>query len=919
MAFNPFESLRKNSKAILSVVTILVVFIFVLSSGGGRGHDITDLIDRAFRGTGSTGAKLAEVNGKAVYQRDLEKLNRRRIVANAYVTNLSLRADENLAADLMKRVAKLPQDQAGTGKAIENYLKFRPNMRPEFFNFIAESALSKIDVFREGFKKDSEELKTLMDARGLIIRHAQRLFQTSPMYFDSIPNRDINDRMNFYLLLVKADQWGINYGRKSVESMINDEIGTGFTDRDAADIRLAIRTNYRDTTDDEIFEAVADEFRARTVLFALAGRSNNPIPGQPLTISGTALVTTPYDFFQKYQDLCSTHDYLLLGIDAESILKDKTKVPEPNDNDPNTKRELADIYKEGRANDPNPFSSTPGFRKPKEFMVQYLKHDPQLPFYDKIAAQLNAYHTFASVTSIPIIGGGIPANSLLAIGDKIHERASLYKLAEPKIDAFERSYSQAELYPPYRRTYNDFILRDMAILTIGTNWLPNYSLPYLHHEALRQLDARERAKIGIPVVAGLATSFPLNPLNVIAPALVSYPKSRTEYFMQQEIPTLAKNNRDRLPEDDIQDLTKALQEKIADANTPEPKGEKEKTEWKLKADTAKANAKLYLETWAKARGYEIKSASKPQSEFTIVNDPGLKELVEQTEKDKLSQKEFRTIPEIALRVFGRDDQLYSLIRATNPPSPFEDASSKGPVYYLWRTEMIPAKEHGARYELLPDEVKAAVKHEWRLRKARTLLDAEAKALSEQVKAITQRNANNPEGLKKEMADFAAQKGLKLITSVKQLSVYQDIGGAHNFANPSAQSYPVGRVKESPDIPYPSEELTNALLSLRNKPAGEVAIAKNGPKTVAYIGVLTNTQKATVEAFLRIFSRSSFNLQPQSRNPQGLPNPLARDPFQANFVSFDVFSRNQREVFDRLKAELHFKETDAFRRTDKGDE
>ncbi len=917
MAFNPFESLRKNSKAILSVVTIAIMFIFVLSSGGGRGHDITDLIDRTFRGGGSSGQKLAEAYGKTITQRDIEKVSRHRTIANLYLIKLSEYSDSTLAQGLSGRVTKLPQDQGSTGKSIESYLKFRsdPKMQ-QVLGFFGERTVQDIDNFKRGFKEDSEEMKTLMDARGLMIRDRRRMSRESALFFESIPNRDANDRMNFLLLLAKADQWGFEYGRKSVDNLVKEEIGTGFTDKDADAIRNAIRANYREVTDSEIIEAVGDEFRARTVFYALLGRANIPSPGQPLTISGIPASGDPYEFYKKYQDYCSMHDFLLVALSAENLLKDKTKVPEPNDTDPNTKRELGDIYKEGRVNEPDPSSSTPGFKKPKEFVVQYLKHDPKSAFYDKMAPQVGLYQQLASVTAFPVLGGGVATNALLPIGDQLHQHFTLRELAQSKLDAYEKSYARAELDAPYRRSYNEQMRLDLAALTLGTNWLPNYSLGYLYHEATRQLDARERAKIGVPVVATIANGFPVNPLAVLGPAIVSYPPPpKLEPILEKEKANYIKLARERLPENDIQELIKTLAEKSKDANAPEPKGEKEKTEWKLKAETAKGLTKQYLESWAKSRGYTIKSSTKPEGQFTIANDPGLKELVEQSEIDKFAKKEFKTQPELARTLFeSRGDDLYVPTRF-----PISNMSLSEPVYYVWRTEVVAPKEHGPKYELLPDEVKAAVKHEWRLRKARAILETEAKAVSEQVKQITTKHATNPEALKKELTDFAAQKGYPLISNVTKLSVLQDIQGAHDFGGPRAQSYPPGRVKESPEIPYPSFELTRALLELRNKPAGEVAVAKNNPQTVAYIGVLTKTEKREVEDFQRVFSRSTTNLAPPSGNPSGGQNPFTRDPFYSNYLAGEVWMKNYRELFERLKAEANFKETDAFRRTDKGDE
>ena len=50
MAFNPFHTFRKNSKILMAGLTIFVMIVFVLSYGGGGGHDFFDWVARLFGG-----------------------------------------------------------------------------------------------------------------------------------------------------------------------------------------------------------------------------------------------------------------------------------------------------------------------------------------------------------------------------------------------------------------------------------------------------------------------------------------------------------------------------------------------------------------------------------------------------------------------------------------------------------------------------------------------------------------------------------------------------------------------------------------------------------------------------------------------------------------------------------------------------
>ena len=46
MAYNPFNIFRRNQKAIFAVITVFIMFTFVLSSGLGGGADFFDWLPR---------------------------------------------------------------------------------------------------------------------------------------------------------------------------------------------------------------------------------------------------------------------------------------------------------------------------------------------------------------------------------------------------------------------------------------------------------------------------------------------------------------------------------------------------------------------------------------------------------------------------------------------------------------------------------------------------------------------------------------------------------------------------------------------------------------------------------------------------------------------------------------------------------
>src|SRR3954447_23607148 len=84
MAFNPFNVFRRNQRALFAVVTVFIMFTFVLSSGLGGGADFFDWLP-GWLGKNKKGQQLCTIDGTKVYQGDVEKLRRKRFMANKYM------------------------------------------------------------------------------------------------------------------------------------------------------------------------------------------------------------------------------------------------------------------------------------------------------------------------------------------------------------------------------------------------------------------------------------------------------------------------------------------------------------------------------------------------------------------------------------------------------------------------------------------------------------------------------------------------------------------------------------------------------------------------------------------------------------------------------------------------------------------
>src|SRR5579859_2708864 len=88
MAYNPFNIFRRNQKAIFAVVTVIIMFVFVLSSGLGGGADFFDWLPRWLAGKSKKGDILCKIDGEKIYPSELNGpngLRSKRVMANRFM------------------------------------------------------------------------------------------------------------------------------------------------------------------------------------------------------------------------------------------------------------------------------------------------------------------------------------------------------------------------------------------------------------------------------------------------------------------------------------------------------------------------------------------------------------------------------------------------------------------------------------------------------------------------------------------------------------------------------------------------------------------------------------------------------------------------------------------------------------------
>ena len=73
MAYNPFNIFRRNQKAIFAVLTVFIMFTFVLSSGLGGGADFFDWLPRWLGQKSKKGDVVCTIDGGKIYSSELEQ------------------------------------------------------------------------------------------------------------------------------------------------------------------------------------------------------------------------------------------------------------------------------------------------------------------------------------------------------------------------------------------------------------------------------------------------------------------------------------------------------------------------------------------------------------------------------------------------------------------------------------------------------------------------------------------------------------------------------------------------------------------------------------------------------------------------------------------------------------------------------
>jgi hypothetical protein len=367
MAFHPFQFFRKRQKSFLAVLTILTMFIFILTGFSGS------IVDRAssWFGAGARGDKteVTQVNGKTITVAEVLQVQQNRRMANAFMVNAVATSTQPSMSSLDPAVrARL------SGMLSMMQLGGFAMLRQQIRSYQQE-------LLKEGNDKAAAQVGNINRGLGL---DEWRMNHPGELYFGGTLTAD--SLLDFLIWRQQADKLGITLTDDDVRKAVNQEAGgevlTGTAAKDAEKMRLLLQgIPLRDVSTRDLYAALRDELRVRLAQEALLGDSGGARAALGTGLAGDQgpATSTPEQFWDFYKDNRTTLKVDFLKVPVGQFTDEVKETP--------TEQELEDYFKRYKNEEPNPERATPGFRVPRKVKVEWVAADPESAHYREAAAK----------------------------------------------------------------------------------------------------------------------------------------------------------------------------------------------------------------------------------------------------------------------------------------------------------------------------------------------------------------------------------------------------------------------------------------------------------------------------------------------------------------------------------------------------
>ena len=919
MAFNPFESFRKNSKAIFAVVMIVCMFTFVLSAGISGGTDFFDWFARQFGGS-DRGPVLAVIDGHDEYGRDLSEVRKKRTAANNFLARVVARSDAQLRKSVLDDISnKVVKDPIIAQKLQEN-LRFETQLPGnilallEYFSEYQKNVELLNRTLRSMTDTNSAEYRTLYRYQTwlehAIMNDRRKEYRVDVFFLSNPRNTNETDALEFLMLLREADKMGIKYSDDDVVSLIDAETVIPLAKEDADRYKAELQQAYGFSSG-TINSAVADEFRVKTVKSILDGSVYGGKPSLPMGM-------TPYEFFEFYKDNCQELKFEVIDVPVDAFVS-KVK-EEPSDVD------LRKFFDEYRRDEFDPSRSTPGFKEPRKMKIEFIGVDKKMPIYKKIEPPLQyassvAAGLMASQSGNWLAGATITASPALAESwlARSNAQSRIEYLQSTSIfnDVMFPDTPFAKVKPVDSSLYHPLPNAAIAVqLATIKNPLTDVTAALAgYHNLAGLIETRDRVRVGMQLAIAPMGFNPLFPLSTFAPVAANAPSLPKGVYYVEELDRLRREDQPQhLARADLEALMKKLEEirKKAQPKTSTDLSPKKKDHPKLDPKViaeANAEARKTVDEWIKAHpGVYTGKSEKLDDKYACPDDPGLKVLAQEVIFQPLPYKSFEQAFFREQR--GRDLNKELAEAGLFEPVPFPESefsqrrlpgsfAFSTPQYVAWRIEDVPSKAYG-RFDQVSPEMRAKIVRAWKFRKARDLAKAAAEKLAVEIRAIAKKelhDANNPSGFTHGLEDLVKTSTFSPLAMPVRLARLSLQASSQMPRRGEPMRYGPTPI-ENKQIPYPLPSMAEQLLDVRNKDRGEVVVLPDAPVANYYVSVMVEKDVPSVERFSQVFSKSN--------SPSGTV--LPPDPLYLQFAR-EVAKRS---FFDdelaRLKAEMKYKET-----------
>jgi hypothetical protein len=877
MAYNPFDFFRKNQKIFFAVLTIIVMFMFVLSFGQG---DFFSWFPRWLEQQKSSGDVLVEVGGSKVRESDLGQLARKRVLANQFMAQA---ADVNLRA-----INQRMFETQGSTKVSEDARRvMREAQTQQQFAFLrAQNARGEEDIehYRQTLLRTRDQLVAaankagvrdddkdalLVQARlveaelGNLARQLAGRRGEGSVYFANMPNRSTKDQLEFLLWLKKADQLGVRFSKEGVEQLVQAEFAAVSADKltqlasdTAAEKRIPLGSLY---------DALADEFRVRAAQAAVLGATQ-------VRFHGGFPAAVPYDLFEFYKGQTDRTRYAFVAVPAEPFVPLVTGEP--------TDAELRQIFKDYRSADPDPANPKSGIREPRKVKVEWAEVTGTEAYYEKPAedrlkaapgaqgllGMAAAAHKFPTAnyddykdTQAAVAKGwaqgftniGRPriTEATAALvgsviqGDPLNATRTTWRENDPAF--YNGSIRLAD--ESVAQVHNVGVLAGLFGGSFATGGSP-FTAPVVITETGFAVEKERRLVLGVqafhfPTLPGLAGLGELTGADMAV--LAGLPKPLPQPVVQPILDRQSKAAlRFMMAEEDIREFDKKLAEL-------------------MKGDGGTKAAADYVAKFIADRGLKSGRSTELRDMHTIANDPGVAHLIPKsgmadpllgTLTTPVRKSSFGATLFMELKPSGDPRGRPQLAVSTTVYDPFPYPPTETgavavadgqPQLLAWRTEDVKAE---IPKEFNDPAVRAKCLQKWKELKAREL----AKKAAEEVVAEVKKAGDSAAVVNKHLQDALTAVKAKLPTAVDKAKVTlidkpdYEVARLVKDKSLSAMAEPMLRpfvLQPNDDFVYASLKMTEELLANREKPVGSGVVLADVPETTYYAAVITAKEES----------------------------------------------------------------------------